>query len=353
MMHRPIACGLFLLFILGSTYAQQPPDTAQTPSVFEYFQRAEILQFSLELDVDALLTERDSNLYRPALMRYTDQQGLAQSVSVEVKPKGHSRRKICDVPPLKLRFQQDFLTANGLHPASGLVQEMVLNCKSDDLYEQYVLREYLAYRLYNTLTDRSLKVQLVKLSLLRKGQRKPFMEGYAFLIEPQEDLARRLKAKLLTPRYITPKTLQAGDFDRLSVFQFMIGNTDWYIYNRHNACIMQCPSDSLPIAVPYDFDYCGLVDAPYAVAAPRLKFRKVTVRYFLGLCRRPEEWAPTLQLFEDKKTALLEAAQEVKDLNKASRRHSSDYLEAFFAILADPQQLKEQIIEHCGIGFIK
>lgn len=325
----------------------------QSSTIFEYFQREKILKFSLELDIDALLAEKDSNIYRPALMRYADQQGRSKTVQVEVKPKGHSRRKICDVPPLKVRFSKDFLTANGLSLDAECIQEMVLMCKDDKIHEQYVLREYLAYQLYSILTSKSLKVQLAKLSLLRKGEREPFSEGYAFFIEPQEDLARRLNANILTPRYISPKGLQAGEFDLLSVYQFMIGNTDWYIYNRHNACIMQCPADSLPIAVPFDFDYSGLVNTPYAVAAPRLKFRKVTVRYFLGLCRRPEDWGPTLHLFEEKKAALLDAIQQVKDLNKESRQHTTDYLESFFEILADPEQLKYQIIEHCGVGFIK
>lgn len=350
---RFLVCWVWVIHLPWPAQAQPARDTAQTPTVFEYFQREKILDFSFELDLDALIAEKDSNTYRPALMRYTDLQGIPRSVLVEVRPKGHSRRKICDIPPLKVRFPDGFLSSNRLSPEAGRIIEMVLVCKNDGIYNQYVLREFLSYKLYNLLTDKSFRVQLGQIALYAKGDRQPATSGYAFFIEPEKDLAHRLQAKVLEPKRMSSKGLQAGEFDLLTLFQFMIGNTDWYILNRHNTAILQCAGDSLPIAVPFDFDYCGLVNAPYAVPPTRLALSHVTTRYFLGLCRRPEEWATTFQLFQDKKPALLQCCRDLKALNKDSRRYAESYLQGFFDLLADPVKVKEQILEHCGMAFIK
>ena len=348
---------LLLAFgVFSQKSAAQTPDTlsrdsAQRLTLFQYFFQENALDATLELDFEQLLREKEGNAFRPAQLRYVDKTGAAQEVAVGIKPKGHSRRTICDIPPVKIRFPKEFLTAHGLQPSSVL--ELVVICKEEPGYEQYVLREYAAYRLYNILTGKSLRVQLLKLKFQQTGKKGTEAEGFAFFTEPEEELAQRLGGKVVEPSRISPKGLEPTEFDVLSLFEFMVGNTDWYVYNRHNIATMIIEGDSLPIGVPYDFDYSGFVRTPYAVPAERLKIPDVTIRYFLGLCRRPDDWQPTLQLFRDKKADLLGFCQQFPHFNKDSRKYTTGYLEDFFELLDNPKKVQEKIVEHCGAAFIK
>lgn len=349
-------CLLFAFGVFSSKSAAQTNDTlsrdsARLPTVFQYFFQENALDVTLELDFEELLREKGRNAFRPAQFRYLDKTGTAQKTPVEIKPKGHSRRTICDIPPIKVKFPKAFLAANGLQSMATL--ELVVICKDEPGYEQFVLREYAAYRLYNILTGNSLRVQLLKLKFQQTGKKSPSAEGFAFFTEPEGELAERLGGKVIEPTRISPKGLEPDEFDLLSLFEFMIGNTDWYVYNRHNLATLLVEGDSLPIGVPYDFDYSGFVHTPYAQPAERLKIPDVTVRYFLGLCRQPVEWAPTLQLFRGKKAEMLGFCEQFPYFSKTSRKYTTGYLEDFFELLDDPQKVKDKIVDHCGSAFIK
>lgn len=346
-----VAFGVFSSKSAAQTTDTLSRDTTRRPTVFQYFFQEKALDVTLELDFEELLREKEGNSFRPAKFRYTDKTGIAQETLVEIKPKGHSRRTICEIPPIKVKFPEEFLAAHGLQPMATL--ELVVICKNEYGYEQYVLREYAAYRLYNILTGNSLRVQLLKLKFQQTGEKKPSAEGFAFFTEPEGELAERLGGKVIEPTRISPKGLEPAEFDMLSLFEFMIGNTDWYVYNRHNIATLLVEGDSLLMGVPYDFDYSGFVHTPYALPAERLKIPDVTIRYFLGLCRQPNEWVSTLQLFRDKKPELLGFCEQFSYFNKESRKYTTGYLEDFFELLDDPKKVKDKIVEHCGPMFIK
>ena len=70
----------------------------------------------------------------------------------------------------------------------------------------------------------------------------------------------------------------------VNLFQYMIGNTDWSIPKCHNIKLMVPKNDTLaqPFAIPYDFDFCGLVDASYAVPDERFEIQSVRDRLYRG-----------------------------------------------------------------------
>ena len=65
-----------------------------------------------------------------------------------------------------------------------------------------------------------------------------------------------------------------------SVFMYMVGNTDWSLPYLHNIRVFQ--NFTSYIAVPYDFDWSGIVDAPYAVPDYRLNIKSVRDRIWRG-----------------------------------------------------------------------
>ena len=79
-------------------------------------------------------------------------------------------------------------------------------------------------------------------------------------IEDDDDVARRMGGRITdqqrtarsaasTPRPIT----------LMSLFEYMIGNTDMSMFRQHNIRLVQTPA-SVRYPVPYDFDYSGLVN---------------------------------------------------------------------------------------------
>ena len=69
----------------------------------------------------------------------------------------------------------------------------------------------------------------------------------------------------------------AGRDGDARVFEYMIGNTDWSAVYGHNIVLIR-DAAGRATAVPYDFDFSGLVDTEYARAAPELPIRHVRQR---------------------------------------------------------------------------
>lgn len=270
---------------------------------------------------------------------------------MEVRPRGKMRRDICFLPPLKLRLSKSDLRARRLNPAFKTIK-LVVACRTPSNYQRLVLLEYLVYRMYNLVTDFSFRVQLVRLHLQDLGGEEKAFEVYGFLIEPEKELAHRLGGKELKPPVMSPRGLDTLAFDRMCLFQFMIGNTDWAVYNRHNLVVVRSPLRRLAIPVPYDFDYAGIIDAPYAAPHEKLPIEHVSQRYFLGLCRPESHWEPIFEEFRAREEAFKEVIRSFPYLSDSAKKGPLRYLDDFFKILRNERRCRNEIVEHCD-NFIK
>ena len=84
--------------------------------------------------------------------------------------------------------------------------------------------------------------------------------------------------------------------------------------------------------VPYDFDYSGLVNAPYAV--PPDGKSDVLKRHYMGYCRHNAEVIAFAASLRAQRPALLAALGEVP-LDESTRRRAAAYLDGFFNDIAD------------------
>jgi hypothetical protein len=232
--------------------------------------------------------------------------------------------------------------------------EIIVSCEDNNRFEQFVLLEYAAYKTYNMLSDISLRTQLTKISLIdsKKNGKLELEESFAFITEHPTEMTERLGGKIANEKKNTrPNTLEHADFDIACVFQFMIGNTDWYPYNNHNMDFLLIPSRNRHVPLIYDFDAAGLVGTPYSIPHTSLPIKTVYERYYMGLCREEAETEKTLQFFRSKKGEILKFYQEFPYFNKSSRRESVGYLEEFFEIIEDPKKLKKDMLKDCGKWF--
>jgi hypothetical protein len=336
---------------VGALMASAPADAdlaASSDTVRgNLFERHEPLSMELLLDFKALCRDprrkRCENL--PATFLYREDDGAQQHVSVELRARGRYRDETgdCALPALFVFFTGD--THGTLFEGEEMLP-LTTHCQRRSEYEQYVLKEYLAYRMYNLLTPKSLRVRLVRVTYRdTAGRAEPF-ERYAFFTEHFDALARRHDAAVWAPESFDPLEADPAEMATFDLFQYMIGNTDWSVVYRHNVVLIK-DAGGMVTAAPYDFDFSGLVDAEYASVAPELPIRNVRQRLFRGVCRTDLDWDTVFGYFAANRTAVLAIVGELADVEESHRADVNGYLEDAFARLASPRDLTTQILDAC------
>ena len=162
--------------------------------------------------------------------------------------------------------------------------KLVCGCDRGIESEALILKEYLVYKIYNLLTDMSFRVRLLRINYQdTRNKLKPYSQ-YAFLIEDVDEMARRNKCYEVEKLSFRSDGTSQEQMTLVAIFQYMIGNTDWAIPNYHNIKLMRPVTDSfsMPYTIPYDFDFCGLVNANYATPPEELGISSVRERAYRG-----------------------------------------------------------------------
>jgi hypothetical protein len=204
----------------------------------------------------------------------------------------------------------------------------------------------LAYRIYNLLTDKSLRVRLARITYRDVGRRNRSIERYAFFTEHFDSLAARHDAEPWPTDDFLPQQADARELALLELFQYLIGNTDWSALKAHNITHIRNASGSVT-AVPYDFDFAGLVNAAYAAPSPKLPIRRVTQRLFRGLCRPEWNWEALFASMQERRDAIMDLVERAPGLEVTERVEVRDYLAGFFRILDSPTERQSRIVATC------
>lgn len=336
----------FLLANFLSAHAQVAPRNDSVPDgVFNWLREFEPLNIVLITDLKNLKKDRAEETWQPATFRIMQGNAIAFERKVQVASRGNMRKKTCYFPPIKIRFFQEKPSSDSLADIREL--KLVVSCRNTAEDEQLVLREQLAYELYNLITPQSFRVKRASIKIMSPGQKRAAHDSEAFFIESEKEMASRIGGRPLKPRIISPKVLDSVAYTRMSVFQYMIGNTDWGAYSRHNIKITGFGAQQRPIAVPYDFDYSGLVNAEYAQPSADVPKTSVRERFYLGLCHSAELYQNVFDEFRARKTDILAKAGQVEGLSAAARKDINQYLLEFYTVIEQPELARKEIIEHC------
>ena len=169
---------------------------------------------------------------------------------------------------------------------------------------------------------------------------------YGLFLETERDLGRRLEGRIAELRARPSGTSTARPSPRMMLFAYMIGNTDFSIYVQHNVRLLQTPAGAV-YPIPYDFDYAGLVNAPYAVPPRTLKLKSVLERNYLGPCLTIDELPPLVARFREKRADVMALVDSVEGMEAGTRREVKGYLDEFFAIVEKPKDAKRVLIDSC------
>lgn len=317
------------------------------PENYDLFASDEILKIHLDFDIKQLLKGKYKELYVPASLDLTLENGEEIQESIRIRARGNARKSYCTLPPLKLNFKDKKSKESRLFGQTTL--KLVVPCRNSKVFQQYVYKEYLAYKLFNLISDISFKVRLVELKLTdSQGKRKP-MQVYGFLIEHVDKLAERNDSHEIEPSRFSKKLVQRNYMAKVALFQYAIGNTDWKVENTHNIKVLE--SNGIVArnvyAVPYDFDYAGLVNASYAIPHDKLGLSSVTQRLYMGVCQSDQELDVLLEEFKSKEASFMSVVADFKHLDENSSFYIQKYLAEFFKIIDNPNLVKRNFLSYC------
>jgi hypothetical protein len=177
--------------------------------------------------------------------------------------------------------------------------------------------------------------------------KKPYTR-WGIFFEDVDDLAKRMEARELPVPRQTFKFVEQTQLLFMSLFQYMIGNTDYSILALHNV-IMLDDAKGIRYTVPYDFDYSGLVGAHYAVPAKGLDLASVEDRLYRGPCKTEAEVQEALKPFREKQAELLALPASLVSLglDDGQRKNAEKYLNEFFELIARPDRVKKTFVTDC------
>lgn len=342
----------------GATPPASPPKPLDPAAIEERKKDAEgrrlfatdaVLELTLTADFRAVNRDRnpDSKRVFPATLTVAGADGTPATFPLQIRTRGHARRmhQTCAFAPLRLEFQAEHTKGTVFEGHKNI--KLGTHCRDVDLYEQYVPREYAAYRIYNLLTPRSFRARLARATYVDAASKKVVATRQGIFIEDDDDVAKRLGGRVIDTQKLVFRRVDWETVTLMTLLQYMIGNTDWSMYLLHNVVLVQVPNGPT-YPVPYDFDYAGLVDARYAIPAKQFNLTSVRDRLYLGPCRPPEELEPFFARFQDVKPQVFALFDAIPGMEDGYRRSSQKYLDRFYQTISRPNEVKRAFVLECN-----
>lgn len=315
---------------------------------FDIFNSEEILHLTITSDFRNLIKKKLKEEYQPATLETVLFDTIVVRSEIKIKPRGGIRREQhCYYPPIMLNFSKKRAVFKQFKEFDKV--KFVGNCRGGDIYDEYVMLEYYAYKIYNLLSPYSFRIRLLMVTYTDiSGKKKP-RSNYAFIIEDIDQLAQRTdgisyKLKNLSIRHIDRKTgIMMG------LFQYLIGNVDWNMPYSHNIKLIKLNDVNKPnpIAVPYDFDYSGLVNASYVTPGESWPVQDVKERFYMGPCVGIHEFDPAIKILNEKRDEIEALFRNSEYMSDNAKKRPLKYVDEFYEIINDQSAVKALILANC------
>lgn len=296
----------------------------------------EPLEVTLVADFKAINRDRnpESKTAFPGTLRMGD-----ASIPATINARGHLRRmaRTCDYVPLRVAFEKK--DVKGTLFARQDAVKLVVQCAGGRDYEQYILREHLAYRVFNVITPNSFRARLARITYVDAATGKGLGTRSGMFLEDESSVARRMEGRVVELPRLRFDDLSTDTLMPMMIFQYMIGNTDYSIYALHNVRIVQRPDKSLH-PVPYDFDVSGLVNPPYGIPARALMIKSVTERMYRGPCRPQSIVDPYVANFVAKKDVVRALPDSIPGFERGVRDTVRSFIDSFYSSIKSPKDVR-------------
>ncbi len=349
---------MFLAFnLLAQTDKINPADTIRhSPDIdavsdtipnMNLFEDETPMDLTLKYDITSFIKNKVKGEYLVAelLIHYKD---YSATKTIRLKARGNNRRDICFFPPIYLNFKTDPIKNSELKGIKKI--KLITHCSSSKSYTNYILKEYLVYKLYNILSDYSFRVKLLNMKYIDTGKKERNYDRFGILIEPLDLLIKRTGSIEIESKFVKGENVIEEEADLVSLFQYMIGNTDWRIKGGHNIKFMKLMTKVTPkvTPVPYDFDYAGFVGTHYSHPQEWTSIEDVRQREYMGYCRNSdEEYLKTINKFIAKKDEILETINSFSYIDERERKSLVKYIESFYKEIENPKYILSVLKNQC------
>lgn len=325
---------LFTFIFSGLAFGQQ----AAKKSLFDFLSEKEALEVNFTADFSKLKEEKFSEEYAAGNLFFKFGNGRKMNLDVKVRPRGKFRRRVCEFPPLKLKFSKKDLTVIGLDTFNNY--KLVTHCSEAPDAEESLLKEYAAYKILNQLTDKSFHVKLLKINYIDLHDSNRNMTKYGFIMEDEEEIAQRLGGAVCDCYNVPFEKMDTLQADIAAMFNYMIGNPDWDVKMVRNILLVKQTDQERFIQVPYDFDFSGIVSPAY--------LRKNQIQNRANVFDKVQESNPSIvsrraqlkNYFATKKEEIFSACRELDPLPKSTQKAMVRYLESFFEELESSDNVR-------------
>ncbi len=288
--------------------------------------------------------------YSAGRVSWIDADGAEQVQEIQLRPRGKSRRdrQVCRFPPLRLNFQKN--AVEGTIFENQNVLKLVTHCENSAAFQRYVLKEYLAYRIFNLLSDVSFRVRLLNVTYEETESNRKDIERVGFLIEHKRRLGARFGTEEAEVKRIQPKVLEPEQASIAELFQFLVSNTDYSFIAGppddekccHNAVLLLGPDDTL-IPVPYDLDRTGFVDPPNGLPDENLGQKSFRDRLFRGFCRDPAYLDAAIAKANAQRETILALVRNQEGLTGGDVKTAERFIESFYRIINDAKSRERNL----------
>ena len=338
---------IFSFLIFSFSEKKKTNDTLKYKPISEkdLFGSDEILPITIKGNVRDLLNDRgETPKYHSLTLSYKNKDSSEVNIPVQMKTRGHFRKlkENCKYPPLLINFPKDVDRLSTEFSGQKKLK-LVMPCAGED----YVIREWLVYKIYNLVTPKSFRARLVQIDFDDSKSKKQAAPFYGILIEDEKHMAARNKA-ITVEQKLRPEETQQDFFLTMAVFQYLIGNTDWSVQYLQNIKLLK--SDSFPqlITVPYDFDHSGIVNAPYAHPAEELLMKSIMERRYRGYCIKDlKVFEKPIALYNRIKNDIYNLFTESRLLDAKYIKSVTKYLDEFYATINDSKSWQKDFAYPC------
>lgn len=310
---------------------------SQNISLFKYLKQNDIKQIQVKADFDYILSHKYADTTYKSHV-YWNVNNELHKVDTKLSVRGRYRRRVCSFPPIRLNFSKNDLQKESIQSDFDKYK-LVTHCDTLPVFEDYVMREFLAYEIYQKLTDASLQVYPLEIEYIFKDDEEnpTRITKRAFLIENEDELADRMNTTVFDG-FIAQDDSKLENYESYlaSLFMLMIANDDYDFYTNRNVCILE--GDNFT-PIPYDFDFCGLVNAHYAIANPNIPTHRLRDRVIVQKYPNGAGLKKAIEQMLSKEEIIISTIEAAEYLSKTSRKDIKKYINSFFKYLEKNQEL--------------
>lgn len=334
---------LFVLLGTVTAFSINPAaeSAADSLNIFEYFYQMEKTPtIRLDMDMGKLIKTKLNEEEQEGTMTYVTDDGVEMEFDMTIRARGNIRKQQCYYPPVKIDLKKGQLKDFGFNGLDKI--KLVLQCKSNDVGEKYLMKERLIYDMYAILDSFSVRTKLIKVDIYENGELDKSLS--AFLIEDEDQYAARVGGRVIESGNVRSSSLQRDHYLRMVFFQYMIGNTDWAIPNKHNVEIVAVKAYPRVIAVPYDFDYAGFVGTNYAVPHESLPIQDVRDHHFQGFQVTKEEANETANFYRPLRQPMYDVINKADYCDDKTKEESIKFIDYFFDLLDNNKKVERTFV---------